>query len=41
MEYQKNTKVSKNVRQNNSETVTNDNDKKTYIYISRRKPENY
>ena len=27
MEYQKITKVSKNVHQNNSETVTNENDK--------------
>ena len=28
MEYQKLTKVSKNSQQNNSETVTNENDKK-------------
>ena len=42
MEYQKTTKVSKNLQQNNSETVTNENDKviptkNTYrkIYISR------
>ena len=28
MEYQKVTKASKNLQQNNSETVTNENDKK-------------
>ena len=42
MEYQKLTKVSKNSQQNNSETVTNENDKKNTrrkIYISRRKTE--
>ena len=45
MEYQKITKVSKNSQQNNSETVTNENDKEIpkgrYIYISRRKAKNY
>ena len=37
MEYQKITKVSKNLQQDNSETVTNENDKEipkeVYIYI--------
>ena len=45
MEYQKNTKVSKNSQQNNSEKVTNENDKEIfkeiYIYISKRKTEHY
>ena len=45
MEYQKITKVSKNLQQDNSETVTNENDKEipkeVYIYISRRTAENY
>ena len=38
------TKVSKNLQQNNSETVTNDHDKEIplrKIYISRRKARNY
>ena len=38
------TKVSKNLQQNNSETVTNDHDKEIplrKIYISRRKAGNY
>ena len=39
MEYQKTTKVSKNSQQNNSETVTNENDKDILkeIYISPEK----
>ena len=43
MEYQKLTKVSKNSQQNNSETITNDNDKEIpkERYISKRKIENY
>ena len=40
MEYQKNTKVSKNSQQNNSEKVTNENDKEIfkeiYIYIQKK-----
>ena len=31
MEYQKTAKVSKNLQQNNSETVTNENHKERYI----------
>ena len=31
MEYQKMVNVSKNSQQNNSETVTNDNDKEIYL----------
>ena len=43
MEYQKITKFSKNPQQNNSETVTNENDKDITkeIYISRRKTISY
>ena len=45
MEYEKITKVSKNSQQSNLETIANDNDKEIhkeiYIYISRRKTENY
>ena len=39
MEYQKLTKVSKNSQQNNSETITNDNDKEIpkERYISPKK----
>ena len=37
MEYQKITKVSKNLQQDNSETITNENDKEipkeVYIYL--------
>ena len=40
MEYQKITKVSKNSQQNNSETVTNENDKEIpkelYIYLQKK-----
>ena len=43
MEYQKFTKVSKKLHQNNSEKVTNENDKEIpkERYISRRKTSNY
>ena len=43
MEYQKITKVSKKLQQNNSEKVTNENDKEIpkERYISRRKTKNY
>ena len=43
MEYQKITKVPKNSQQNNSEAVTNENDKEILKerYISRRKTNNY
>ena len=43
MEYQKITKVSKNSQQNNSEIVTNGNDKgmTKERYISRKKTKNY
>ena len=40
MEYQKITKISKNSQQNNSETVTNENDKEIpkerYIYLQKK-----
>ena len=45
MEYQKITEISKNLQQSNSKRVTNENDKEIpkeiYIYIPRRKTENY
>ena len=44
MEHQKITKISKNLQQNNSETLTNENDKeipKRKIHISRRKTKKY
>ena len=37
MDYQKITKVSKNSQQNNSETITNENDKEIERYISLEK----
>ena len=36
MEYQKTAKVSKNLQQNNSETVTNENHKERYIYLQKK-----
>ena len=42
MEYQKNTKVSKNLQQSNSEKVANENDKEIFkeIYISPKERQN-